>query len=341
MKRRRFLSLVLALMLLLSLCACKTKVVDNNNNTDATQGNAPVTGQKREETTAPQTTKAPQTAAAPESTAAAPHKTEKGKLDPNTGTYTGLSPLPKIKLTASDPQNTRGLSTATVGYSYGVSKNGVPHQNSTNAQKYFDENGFNAVSIDTKTKEKVLYLTFDCGWENGYTTTVLDILKQKNVPAAFFCTLSNIKSEPGLIARMINEGHIVGNHSTTHPDFSKISREKMASEIETCDNYLREKFGYSSPYFRFPMGSYSASSLDLVSSLGYKSVFWSVAYADWDVNDTKGKQYAFDTVTSRLHPGAIILLHSVSPDNAAALGDIIDWARKQGYEFRSLEQLPN
>ena len=88
------------------------------------------------------------------------------------------------------------------------------------------------------------------------------------------------------------------------------------------------------------MGSYSASALDLVSSLGYKSVFWSVAYADWDVNDTKGKQYAFDTVTSRLHPGAVILLHSVSPDNAAALGDIIDWARKQGYEFRSLEQLP-
>ena len=128
---------------------------------------------------------------------------------------------------------------------------------------------------------------------------------------------------------------------TNHPDFSKISREKMATEIETCDNYLREKFGYSSPYFRFPMGSYSASALDLVSSLGYKSVFWSVAYADWDVNDTKGKQYAFDTVTSRLHPGAVILLHSVSPDNAAALGDIFDWARKQGYEFRSLEQLPN
>ena len=265
MKRRRFLSLALALMLIISLCACKTKVVDDS--TDATHGNAPVTGQKRDETTAapPQTTKTPQTIKAPENTTLAQRKTEKGKLDPNTGTYTGLSPLPKIKLTATDPQNTRGLSTATVGYSYGVSKNGVPHQNSTNAQKYFDEKGFNAVSIDMKTKEKVLYLTFDCGWENGYTTTVLDILKQKNVPAAFFCTLSNIKAEPGLIARMINEGHIVGNHSTTHPDFSKISREKMATEIETCDNYLREKFGYSSPYFRFPMGSYSASALDLVS----------------------------------------------------------------------------
>ncbi len=344
MKRRRFLSLALALTLLFSLCACKTKIVDD----DTTQGNAPVTGETRGETTTEpaQTTEATQTTEAPKTTSAervtAPQRrTEKGKLDPNTGTYTGLSPLPKAKFTVSDPQNTRGLSTATVGYSFGVSKNGVPHQNSTNAQKYFDSNGFNAVSIDTKTKEKVLYLTFDCGWENGYTSSVLDTLKQKKVPAAFFCTLSNIKAEPGLTARMIKEGHIVGNHSTTHPDFSKISREKMAAEIENCDNYLREKFGYSSPYFRFPMGSYSASSLDLVSSLGYKSVFWSVAYADWDVNDTKGKQYAFDTVTSRLHPGAVILLHSVSPDNAAALADIIDWARNQGYEFRSLEQLPN
>ena len=187
MKRRRFLSLALALMLIISLCACKTKVVDDS--TDATHGNAPVTGQKRDETTT-----APQTTKATESTTLAQRKTEKGKLDPNTGTYTGLSPLPKIKLTATDPQNMRGLSTATVGYSYGVSKNGVPHQNSTNAQKYFDEKGFNAVSIGMKTKEKVLYLTFDCGWENGYTTTVLDILKQKNVPASFFCTLSKIKA---------------------------------------------------------------------------------------------------------------------------------------------------
>ena len=270
----------------------------------------------------------------------AQRKTEKGKLDPNTGTYTGLSPLPKIKLTATDPQNTRGLSTATVGYSYGVSKNGVPHQNSTNAQKYFDEKGFNAVSIDMKTKEKVLYLTFDCGWENGYTTTVLDILKQKNVPAAFFCTLSNIKAEPGLIARMINEGHIVGNHSTTHPDFSKIRREKMATEIETCDNYLREKFGYSSPYFRFPMGSYSASALDLVSRSDIIRVLVSSLRR---LGCQRHKRQAVCIRHRDFAPasGAVILLHSVSPDNAAALGDIIDWARKQGYEFRSLEQLPN
>ena len=195
MKRRRFLSLALALMLIISLCACKTKVVDDS--TDATHGNAPVTGQKRDETTT-----APQTTKATESTTLAQRKTEKGKLDPNTGTYTGLSPLPKIKLTATDPQNTRGLSTATVGYSYGVSKNGVPHQNSTNAQKYFDEKGFNAVSIDMKTKEKVLYLTFDCGYENGYTAKILDTLKtfssKKMCPPHFSARSRILRQNPDL-----------------------------------------------------------------------------------------------------------------------------------------------
>ena len=306
---------IILLASLLLLCGCTGRGTMEEND-----ANAPVTVEDKGRPTA---TDAPTTSAAV------------------TSPLTGRPVLDEVSFSVPDPENTRGLPTAKIGHSYGVAKNGIVHDNSKNAQSFFESKGYRALCYDTTPGTKALYLTFDCGWENGYTTTVLDILKQKNVPAAFFCTLSNIKAEPGLIARMINEGHIVGNHSTTHPDFSKISREKMATEIETCDNYLREKFGYSSPYFRFPMGSYSASALDLVSSLGYKSVFWSVAYADWDVNDTKGKQYAFDTVTSRLHPGAVILLHSVSPDNAAALGDIIDWARKQGYEFRSLEQLPN
>ena len=186
----------------------------------------------------------------------------------------------------------------------------------------------------------MLYLTFDCGYENGYTFDVLDVLKEKNVSAAFFCTLDHIKAEPELISRMIKEGHIVGNHSDNHPNFSKISRTEMAEEIQSVENHLREKFGYSSPYFRFPEGAYSDSALDLVQSLGYKSVFWSLAYADWDTSAQKGKDYAFDTVTARLHPGAIILLHSVSADNAAALGDIIDYALSQGYVFKPLTQLP-
>ena len=238
-----------------------------------------------------------------------------------------------------DPENSRGLSTEKKEHSYGVAKNGEPHDISKTAQKYFESTGYKAVCYDTKSTEKVLYLTFDCGWENGCTQKVLDTLKEKKVPAAFFCTLDHIKSSPDLISRMIKEGHIVGNHSAKHPDFSEISRQRMADEILECENYLRENFGYSSIFFRFPKGSYTENALNLVDSMGMTSVFWSCAYADWDVNDTKGGQYAFDTVTARLHPGAIILLHSVSPDNAEALGNIIDYARNNGYVFKSLNDI--
>ena len=165
---------------------------------------------------------------------------------------------------------------------------------------------------------------------------ILDVLKDKKVPAAFFVTLPHVKSCPDLIARMINEGHTVGNHSVNHPNFSKISRTEMAQEIQGLDNYLRVNFGYSSPFFRFPEGACSESALDLVQNAGYKSVFWSSAYADWDVENPKGKQYAFDTVTQRLHPGCVLLLHAVSPDNADALGNIIDFAIREGYTFKSL-----
>lgn len=240
----------------------------------------------------------------------------------------------------SKPVNQSGLSTKKREHSYGVAKNGKPHSISVDAQKYFDSLGVNAFCLDTKTEEKVLYLTFDCGWENGCTSKVLDTLKEKNVPAAFFCTLDHIEAEPELIRRMIDEGHIVGNHSANHPDFSQISREKMTSEIKECESRLVNDFGYTPVFFRYPEGSYTEDSLDLVNSLGYKTAFWSCSYADWDVDNPKGSDYAFETVTARLHPGAVILLHSVSPDNAEALGRIIDYAREQGYEFRALTEFP-
>ncbi len=251
-------------------------------------------------------------------------------------TYTGLPSLPLVQFKVEDPDNTRGLNNEKKGYGFGVAKDGKPHQISVNNQAYFDNGGFNALALDTKSQEKVLYLTFDCGYENGYTAKILDTLKEKNVPAAFFCTLPQVKDNPQVIARMINEGHIVGNHSVTHPSFPTISRMQMAEEIKTLDDYLRTNFGYSEPYFRYPMGEYSDNALELVNSLGYKCVFWSIAYGDYDLNNQKGKDYAFKTVTDRLHPGAVILLHAISPDNSAALGDIIDYARQQGYTFKSL-----
>lgn len=255
-----------------------------------------------------------------------------------TSPLTGRKILPPASFKASDPDNGRGLSTKRIEHSYGVAKNSMPHQISVDNQKYFESTGYKAVCYDTKSSEKVLYLTFDCGWENGYTSKCLDVLKEKNVPAAFFCTLDHIESTPDLIARMINEGHIVGNHSANHADFTEISRQKMADELLECDNYVRENFGYATSFFRFPEGAYNENALELIDSMGYTSVFWSCAYADWDVNAAKGGDYAFETVTARLHPGAIILLHSVSPDNAEALGRIIDFARQNGYEFKALTE---
>ena len=256
-----------------------------------------------------------------------------GKRTGTKETYTGLEPLKEVKVPVVDPENLRGLSESEIQHSFGVSKEGKPHEISVSNQKIYEKYG--AMCLDT-SGEKVIYLTFDCGYENGCTEKILDTLKNKKVPAAFFVTLPHVKSCPELIARMINEGHTVGNHSVNHPNFSTISRTKMAEEIEGLDNYLRTHFGYSSPFFRFPEGACSESALDLVQNARYKSIFWSSAYADWDVANPKGKEYAFETVTSRLHPGCVLLLHAVSPDNAEALGDIIDFAKSQGYVFKSL-----
>ncbi len=266
------------------------------------------------------------------STSAAPSTLKPAATSP----LTGREILKPLTFTVNDPENTRGLSVIRTEHSFGVAKNGEPHEISKSTQKYFESTGYKVLCYDTKSTEKVLYLTFDCGWENGCTDKILDVLKEKKVPAAFFCTLEHIQSSPELIARMINEGHIVGNHSAKHPNFAEISRQRMADEILECGNYLRENYGYSSDFFRFPEGSYTESALELVDSMGLTTAFWSCAYADWDVSQTKGSRYAFETVTARLHPGAVVLLHSVSPDNADALGDIIDWARQNGYVFKAL-----
>ncbi len=243
------------------------------------------------------------------------------------------------KFTVNDPDNLLGLSTVKKGFSYGVASNGKPHNQSVINQATFDSyKNIEALALDTKSNEKVMYLTFDNGYEyQNLTADILDTLKEKDVKAAFFVTLSYAKSNKDLIRRMIDEGHIVGNHSANHPSFPSISRTKMAEEIALLDTYLIENFSYSSPYFRFPSGEYSECSLELVTSLGYKSIFWSLAHADWDTSTQKGEQYAYDTVTSRFHPGAVILLHAVSSDNAAALGRIIDTAKSEGYTFKTLD----
>lgn len=256
-------------------------------------------------------------------------------------TVTGLEPLPGVSYTTTPVRRDIPVSYSKMSHSHGPASGGKPHHTVVAFQKTFDSFGaFTLGKESTASGEKVLYLTFDCGYEyENLTATVLDVLKEKQVPAAFFCTLDHIRKETQIISRMINEGHIVGNHSATHPSFADISREKMVKELEETENYLRENYGYASKFFRFPAGEYTESALDQVAALGYVSVFWSVAYNDWNTEKIQGKDYAVKTVMERLHPGAIILLHSVSKDNAEALPEIIDKAREEGYVFRALTEL--
>lgn len=181
-----------------------------------------------------------------------------------------------------------------------------------------------------------IYLTFDEGYENGYTSAILDVLKEKNVPAVFFVTGDYVEASPELVERMIEEGHAVGNHTLTHPSMPLLSEEEMASEINELDSLVEEQFGYQMNLFRPPKGEFSEESLAVTQAQGYQSVFWSFAYADWDTNDQPNPEEAVKTLTERLHPGGIYLLHAVSSTNAEILGEFIDNARAAGYEFALL-----
>jgi len=190
------------------------------------------------------------------------------------------------------------------------------------------------------TSRKELFLTFDNGYENGYTPPILDVLKEKQVPAAFFVTGHYVKSEPDLIQRMVAEGHIVGNHSWSHPDMTTLSESQITEELDKVKTAVADLTEQKEMrYLRPPRGIFDERVLAVSRKAGYTNVFWSIAYADWDTKQVRGAQYAYDKVMAQLHPGAVILLHSVSKDNADALGRIIDDARKQGYEFKSLDEL--
>jgi len=189
------------------------------------------------------------------------------------------------------------------------------------------------------TQSKVMYLTFDEGYENGYTSQILDILKKTNTPAAFFVTGPYIDKEENLIKRMVNEGHIVGNHTVNHPSMPDKSNEILINELGEMDNRFYKLTGNHMKFLRPPMGEFSERTMALSKEQGYKSIFWSVAYADWDVNCQRGREYAVSSVTKQFHNGAIILLHAVSVDNANGLEEIINCAKDMGYTFKSLEDL--
>ncbi len=180
-------------------------------------------------------------------------------------------------------------------------------------------------------EENTVTLSFDQGYENGYTPPILDALKQKNVRAIFFLTGHYVRSQPELVQRMIDEGHILGNHSDSHKVYCKdLSIEESFEDAKWMQDYLREHFGYEMRLFRFPEGEFSDQSLALMQQMGYKTLFWSFAYKDWDVNNQPSAEAAMEKITKFLHPGEIMLLHSVGKTNAEILPELIDVIREKG-----------
>lgn len=202
----------------------------------------------------------------------------------------------------------------------------------------FNLKDYNAIYTGD-TERKVLYLTMDEGYENGYTSKILDVLKKNDVKATFFVTSPYIKAQPDLIKRMVNEGHVVGNHSKNHPSMPTVTGDtaKFNTEFQDVEKLYKDLIGQDIPkLFRPPMGEYSEKSLAMTNNLGYKTVFWSFAYNDWDTKNQPDPEYAKKKILDGLHPGAVLLIHAVSKTNTEILEDVIIEARNRGYQFELL-----
>ena len=191
------------------------------------------------------------------------------------------------------------------------------------------------------TDEKVLYLTFDAGYENGNTEPILDTLARHSVSAPFFVVGTYIDSEPELIKRMVEEGHTVGNHTWHHPDMSQIATmDSFKKELVDVEDAYRDVTGQEmTKFYRPPQGKYNEENLKMAQQLGYKTFFWSLAYVDWYQDDQPSPEEAFDKLLGRIHPGAIVLLHSTSSTNAQILDELLTKWEEMGYEVRPLTDL--
>lgn len=194
--------------------------------------------------------------------------------------------------------------------------------------------------LDLKDGEKPVFLTFDCGYENGYTPGILDVLKKHKATAAFFVCKHFIEDQPALIKRMKEEGHVVGNHTSNHICMPESDERTIREEIADNSNYMKEATGYEmDPFFRPPKGEYSERTLQITKDMGYTTVFWSLAYPDYDVNNQPGADYVIERFKNYIHPGAIPLIHNISESNAQALDTVLTNLEKEGYTFQSLYHL--
>lgn len=218
-------------------------------------------------------------------------------------------------------------------------KKGVNEQQAEAGQQYDQLLAKYDAFYKGSPNEKILYLTFDNGYEkDGYTGKILDVLKKEKVPATFFVTGHYLESAPDLTKRMVNEGHIIGNHSWSHPDMTKISDEQIKAELDKVKFATEKLTGQKGmQYMRPPRGILSERTIKVAQDAGYIHVLWSLAFKDWQVDQQKGWKYAYDNIMAQVHPGAVMLLHSVSKDNMDALERVIQDLKKRGYVFKSLD----
>lgn len=224
-----------------------------------------------------------------------------------------------------------------LGYGFGFSRN---DNHTTPNIGFYKEilDGTDSYYVK-ETQNKELYLTFDAGYDNGVLSKILDVLNEKNVKATFFVTGDFLIREEELTKRIALEGHIVGNHTWTHKNITKLSFLELKSEIEKVENAYQNLTGKTMmKFFRPPEGEFDRKSLENVQKLGYSTFFWSIAYRDWDTKGKKGGDYGYNQIMPQLHSGAILLLHTVSEDNLEALPRVIDDARSQGYVFKNLDE---
>lgn len=253
------------------------------------------------------------------------------------GQYAGKYTKEKAEETTSSAFSGSGTAPASENWGLSFPKEGAsPQANATP-----EELSASWAYYIGNPKEKVLYLTFDCGFENGNTPAILKALKKHHAPATFFVVGNFLETSPDLIRQMRKDGHIVGNHTFHHPDMSKIStKEAFAKELSDVEKLYQEITGEEmTRFYRPPQGIYSPGNLQMAKELGYRTFFWSLAYVDWYEDNQPTKEEAFAKLLPRVHPSAVVLLHNTSDTNAEILDELLGKWEDMGYSFRSLEDL--
>ncbi len=336
MKKAKILALMTACTLLLGLATGCAEISDGYysdctqaTTTEATtEATEPTTKATTPEVTTSEVTTTEEVTTDEATTSTAPEESEPEEFTSSSDIEDVIEPL-----ASSSVWDYATLATERNGYGQGVRFDDL---NRPKGALDFNEeySKYNAEAIQN-TEEKTIMLTFDQGYENGYTAAILDTLAEKGVKATFFVVYDYAVRNPELVQRMIDEGHTVGSHSWHHYSMPELTVEEMTEEIMYLHDYMIENFGIQMTLFRPPKGEYSELSLAVTGDLGYKTVLWSFAYADWDTDNQPDPEESLQKLIDRAHPGAIYLLHSVSETNAEILGDFIDEMLAEGYMFVS------